>query len=537
MMGFSVRPDRFADLVGWLALVLILAICGCKGGDDGETESSLRPDPGAEEPLGELPGFPLDAHIDQHEIRSGRRQFDELFALGDDLFEAGFGTLDGVGILRLPNGDPFPQRFARAPPGGGRVTGPNAQACVGCHDTPFPTSAGEAASNVLQDPTGLGAPPFNIRSVPSLFGSAVLQRLAEEMTEELLAARAAAIDVTVAGGPSVELELLAKGISFGRIRATRAIDGTVVIDASLVRGVDPDLVVRPYGWKGNTTTLRDFVRGAASGEMGLESDELVAKVPGGDLDPDGDGVEGELSIGDITAITVYIGAQPVPVDVDRLAREGIEPPVLGPVARARARGRAVFLSIGCADCHVPSLDVRDPLFTEPTLRGGANYIDRELDPVATGLDAASPASFDLIREGEPPRLLPASAGGAVVELWGDLRRHDMGAALADARPTVVRDASGRPLVVEGESIVVAESVFLTAELWGIGNTGPWLHDGRAASIEEAIRLHGVDSPPAPGAGGRSDAQESRDAFVALSDSERQDLVEFLEGLVLAKVVE
>jgi CxxC motif-containing protein (DUF1111 family) len=85
-------------------------------------------------------------------------------------------------------------------------------------------------------------------------------------------------------------------------------------------------------------------------------------------------------------------------------------------------------------------------------------------------------------------------------------------------------------MVDGEVVVIAPTAFLTPELWGVGNTGPWLHDGRAGTLEEAILLHGVDDPPAVGDPGRSDAQESRDAFVALSDGDRRSLVTFLMSL-------
>ena len=78
--------------------------------------------------------------------------------------------------------------------------------------------------------------------------------------------------------------------------------------------------------------------------------------------------------------------------------------------------------------------------------------------------------------------------------------------------------------------------FLTAELWGVGNTGLWLHDGRAGTLREAILLHGEDEPPAAGDPGRSEAQESRDAFVALvvARSDRGDRVPAQPGRLLGR---
>jgi CxxC motif-containing protein (DUF1111 family) len=70
----------------------------------------------------------------------------------------------------------------------------------------------------------------------------------------------------------------------------------------------------------------------------------------------------------------------------------------------------------------------------------------------------------------------------------------------------------------GKLVKIPADVFLTAELWGVGNTGPWLHDNRAGTLREAILLHGEDAPPPPGSPERSEAQAARDGFKALSPS-------------------
>ena len=46
----------------------------------------------------------------------------------------------------------------------------------------------------------------------------------------------------------------------------------------------------------------------------------------------------------------------------------------------------------------------------------------------------------------------------------------------------------------------------------------FLHDGRAATIEEAVRLHA------------GEAASARDRFAALPDSERRAILEFLGAL-------
>jgi len=67
---------------------------------------------------------------------------------------------------------------------------------------------------------------------------------------------------------------------------------------------------------------------------------------------------------------------------------------------------------------------------------------------------------------------------------------------------------------------IGRSTFGTKELWGVGCTGPWLHDGRATTLTEAIRFHG------------GEAASSRAAFKALDQSGKQALFAFLYNQVL-----
>src|SRR4029453_16198072 len=115
--------------------------------------------------------------------------------------------------------------------------------------------------------------------------------------------------------------------------------------------------VRPLGWKGDTPNVRSFVAGAAFGGMGMQSEELLWKNPktAEVADPDGDGVARELSVGDVTAMTVYNAAQETPAEVERLAAAGVgAPPGAADVQRIAA-GRAAFAKSGCATCPTPQM--------------------------------------------------------------------------------------------------------------------------------------------------------------------------------------
>lgn len=89
-----------------------------------------------------------------------------------------------------------------------------------------------------------------------------------------------------------------------------------------------------------------------------------------------------------------------------------------------------------------------------------------------------------------------------IPAYTDLLLHDMGEDLADGFP--MGRATGRE--------------FRTHPLWGVAATSPYLHDGRASTLDEAIRWHG------------GEASRARDAYVALDDDSRNELIAFIESL-------
>jgi CxxC motif-containing protein (DUF1111 family) len=69
-----------------------------------------------------------------------------------------------------------------------------------------------------------------------------------------------------------------------------------------------------------------------------------------------------------------------------------------------------------------------------------------------------------------------------------------------------------------QGVVATPAEFRTEPLVALRLARRYLHDGRASSIEQAVRLHG------------GEATKSRDAFAALSESDRKALLTFLESL-------
>ena len=80
------------------------------------------------------------------------------------------------------------------------------------------------------------------------------------------------------------------------------------IDTSMIEGVDTDLIIKPFHQKGAVISLRQFTNNAMNHHHGIQSAERF----GLDLDPDSDGIVNELTVGDITAITVFQATLPVP---------------------------------------------------------------------------------------------------------------------------------------------------------------------------------------------------------------------------------
>lgn len=89
-----------------------------------------------------------------------------------------------------------------------------------------------------------------------------------------------------------------------------------------------------------------------------------------------------------------------------------------------------------------------------------------------------------------------------IPLYSDLLLHDMGPELDDG-------------ITAG---VAMGSEFRTQPLWGIAAGAPYLHDGRADTIDDAIRMHG------------GEGQAAREGYEALADADREDLLAFLDSL-------
>ncbi|MCI0586720.1 MAG: hypothetical protein L0323_07770, partial [Planctomycetes bacterium] len=443
--------------------------------------------------VGERPA--VGTHLLHSEILDGTVKTKDALRFGRALFEAKFNRLDGQG-RPAATGNGVPTLRTADEPAFIRTSGPDANSCFACHNEPRSGGGGDFVANVfvlaqVLDPVTFSVAPStsNERNSLGMFGSGLIELLGREMTADLQAVRSSAIAQAQSGGSPVTLPLETKGVEFGSITANPG--GSV--DTSAVEGVNADLIVRPFHQKGVVRSLREFTVNAMNHHHGMEAVERFGVGQTGTYDFDQDGVADELTVGDITAATLFQATLPMPGR--RIPRN--------PERRAAAElGEVVFEQIGCAGCHRPSLVLDDPVFSEPY----------GLNPAGTFNDVTQAASFDLTKAPCPkPRPRRSPDGSVTVRAFTDLKRHN----LCDPAPVTNEQITFfcNEQFVQGG---VPTDLFLTRKLWDVGNSAPYGHRGDLTTITDAILMHG------------GEARDERDLFVALSQGERDAIVEFLK---------
>jgi CxxC motif-containing protein (DUF1111 family) len=218
-----------------------------------------------------------------------------------------------------------------------------------------------------------------------------------------------------------------------------------------------------------------------------------------------------------------------------------------PVGRARrlAQGRigrfgwkaqsatlAEFVQAACAN----ELGLGNPGQVQPQPLGKPTYQTVALDLTARQCDeiTAFVASLPRPQERMPEEPFPATQAAAgkrlfheigcadchmpdvgyVAGLYSDLLLHRMGDKLEGVGSYNQREQIPDPSPGEGP---LADE-WRTPPLWGVADSGPYLHDGRAATLEEAIQLHA----------GQAASASAR--FKRLTSVDQTHVVAFLKSL-------
>jgi CxxC motif-containing protein (DUF1111 family) len=222
----------------------------------------------------------------------------------------------------------------------------------------------------------------------------------------------------------------------------------------------PDGKVGRFGWKAQKASLYDFTMAACAVELGLNvPGEKQANVP---YDREYAPAGLDLEQHEVDALVEYIASLPVPGKLE---------PGNADVADRHLKGADLFASVGCAECHAPQVGEVTGLYTDLLLH--------DLGP-----DLGSVGSY-----GVPS--LPESDPDDIPIARGD-------------KPQAVPPTSRE---------------WRTPALWGVRDSAPYLHDGRARTIEQAIAFHG------------GEAAESRLRFMLLETREREQVLAFLKTLV------
>jgi CxxC motif-containing protein (DUF1111 family) len=249
-----------------------------------------------------------------------------------------------------------------------------------------------------------------------------------------------------------------------------------VSDATIVSNSDPDDTdgdgisgrfntvggaIGRLGFKAQANNIETFTRGPFNNQLGITTDAFL-------------GTAGVVSLGHGAPVQVASSLDDPIRDFDNVPdpelgtadlgdliafQRFLAPPPPSPHTAASLRGEVHFTNLGCVKCHIPTL---------PSSRGNLNA-------------------------------------------YTDLLLHDMGAGLADGI------SLGTPQASTIDPNHTANE-FRTQPLWGVTLHAPFLHDGRADTLLDAVILHG------------GEAATIRDAFLALPAADQDDVIRFLEVL-------
>lgn len=347
-----------------------------------------------------------------------------------------------------------------------------------------------SAPSTTHDRDGLG-PLFNAHSCSSCHHSLGRGVLPNESTDQIGGLIFRLTGDTPAGG-QLQTRALPGFTPDGRVslrfseEAHRYPDGTSITLRTPVFDIAPSQALSPR--------LAPPLTG-----MGLiDAIDGAAILAGADPeDRDGDGISGR-------ALVTATG-------VGRFGWKAESPSLEHQVARAFVEDMGITsrhfpVEPGCPDSRCPALSGGTPEINDRHLAQVSNFLRARGVPRAS-VNSGHKAGWKMFnRAGCAACHRPEWQTGDYPDRrqqriypFSDFLLHDMGPELADTT----------------DSELAAE--WRTAPLWAL-DEGPYLHDGRARTLEEAIVWHG------------GEATHSREKFRAFTSSERQALIEFLRAL-------
>ncbi|MCR9244222.1 MAG: hypothetical protein NXI31_04265 [bacterium] len=342
----------------------------------------------------------------------------------------------------------------------------NATSCSSCHSKPVPGGSSELYRNFYVAVVDPGFGPIFQSNLPGLPSPVLPAFGTPGQAHRLDAAR---VTMQTSGFPIVSAQ-----------RNSIPIFGTglfeFISNATILANADPEdddqdgisgrtnsdgAGMGRFGQKAQSNNIEFFTRAPLMNQMGITSDPFrgaagtVSLAPG--LAPQGTGTPNASTTDADPVLDPEISRQDLG-DLIAFTRF-LAPPEPREFNESATRGSATFENLGCAKCHIAELQ---------------------------------------------------SSRGPV-RAYTDLLIHDMGPELADGINFGIPQSSRSSPDGNGTE-------WRTQPLWGVSHFGPYLHDGRAQTLDEAIRMHG------------GEGLTSRDLYVALPANEREDVLEFLRHL-------
>ncbi len=267
-----------------------------------------------------------------------------------------------------------------------------------------------------------------------------------------------------------------------------------------------------FGWRAQTPTLDQFVRGACAGELGLQ----VARTPQTQDLAD----ETYVSLGvdmqeqEVRQLVHFVQQLPEPRQETRLPTESVD---------ARS-GQRLFAKIGCIECHVQHVAPARHIYSDLLLHDMGRLLQAPA-PAPLGISGGLVSRIRV--PFFAPERRPIGSGNFRFSIGGyyGSPSAQLPTPFAMQRPSYPKFPRGQTPDRLYDRIPPHEWTWdrlqrewRTPPLWGVADSAPYLHDGRAETLDAAILWHG------------GEAQDSTTKYRSLSRDDRRQVVAFLKSL-------
>ncbi|EMI18090.1 secreted protein containing DUF1111 [Rhodopirellula maiorica SM1] len=293
-----------------------------------------------------------------------------------------------------------------------------------------------------------------------------------------------------------------------------------------------------FGWRANVASLAEFIDMACANEVGLNTRRQ--SQPSDPMAPGYRNPGIDVSDRQIVAMRDFIAALPAPTRM---------PPKNSRHAQQIRQGEQVFASVGCINCHLQDLGPAKGIYSDLLLHD-MGYESMDLSHAEPAIARVIPLSRYELANTRPTREpLPNGYYGASSLIANSLQTQNEFLFMAPYQPTEptrIVDVSSQERYIELESdgeetssgesetrnVLVKETKYMrqifeptnfnqewrTPPLWGVRDSAPYMHDGRAETLLEAIAVHEGEAAP------------TRDRFLKLPLPDRRAVLAFLETL-------